>query len=102
MHAHEVLTTHAQEVPEMEALEAVVDDTRLGANSVEADGTKPQPDDTTWGPSLDLMVHGCGSNMPRRTAPRHNHIILRPGCLSSEEVMYLIEIFEGKLRAKIM
>jgi hypothetical protein len=75
------LMTHAQEVPATQAwdgsgapllqnmparVEAVADDTRLGAISVEVDGTEPQPDATIRGLCLDLVMHNSSPSTPER------------------------------------
>jgi hypothetical protein len=50
-------------------VEAVAGDTRLGVDSVKADGTKPQPDDATGGSCLDLVMRGSSASTPGHTTP---------------------------------
>jgi hypothetical protein len=45
-------------------VEGVAGDARLGADSVEADGIEPRPDDTAGSPCLDLVMCNSGSSMP--------------------------------------
>jgi hypothetical protein len=49
-------------------VEATASDGLLGADSVEVDGTKPQPDDAAKGLCLDLVMRGSGTSTPRCTA----------------------------------
>jgi hypothetical protein len=39
----------------------------LGTDSIEVDGTEPQPDDATGGPCLDMVVCSFSPNMPMCT-----------------------------------
>jgi hypothetical protein len=50
-------------------VEAVASDTLLGADSVEADGIEPRPDDAAGDLCLDMVTRGSGPSTPGSTAP---------------------------------
>jgi hypothetical protein len=59
--------------------ETLTTDTPLDANSVEVDKIEPRPDNATWGPCLDVMVHSPCPSMPRGAAL--GNMVPNPGFL---------------------